>query len=229
MSRDTFAVATALPARAFDVGTRAPRVARPSRLTRIVRGLRIALVCAIVALLAACGGAGGPLVKPGPNPAGGGLLIDSQMEWTRFSGSRFQLWTIDGPLLNRLYLVPTVREKEFIFLGQRQTKRRPDGAFYKRGLREDELRDVILDGLRAVGAVNLQPQDLRPARFGARDGLRFEFSMANEEGLKYDGMVAAFEHDKGLALAIFMAPTEFYYPRDAEKVSTMLDTLRLKR
>jgi hypothetical protein len=41
-------------------------------------------------------------------------------------------------------------------------------------------------------------------------------------------MVAAFEHDKGLALALFYAPVEYYYPRDETKVSAMLDTLRWK-
>jgi hypothetical protein len=182
----------------------------------------------LVLSLSACGGAGGPLVRPGPNPAGGKLMIDSEMEWTRLQTTRYQLWTMDGELLNRLYLVPTVREKEFIFLGQRQTKRRPDGAFYHRGLRPDELRDLILDGLRAVGTANVEARNLRPARFGARDGLRFEFSLANEEGLKFQGMAAAFEHEKGLSLAIFMAPAEYYYPRDEAKVSKMLETLRLR-
>jgi hypothetical protein len=190
--------------------------------------LRWTALALLAALLAGCATGGGPLVKTGPNPAGGRLTIDSEMEWTRFAAARYQLWTIDGPLLNRLYLVPRVREKEFIFLGERQTKRRPDGAFYQRGLRADELRDLILDGLRAVGAVNLEARDLRPANFSGRDGLRFEFSMANEEGLKYQGMAAAFEHEKGLALAIFLAPSEFYYPRDEAKVAKMLGTLRLK-
>jgi len=201
----------------------------PSRpISRRLHALMLPLLLLVCATIAGCSSLGGPLVSPGPNPAGGKLMIDSEMEWTRISAPRYQLWTIDGPLLNRLYLVPSVREREFIFLGERQTKRRPDGAFYKRGLREDELRDLVLDGLRAVGAVDLTSRDLRPARFAGRDGLRFEFSMANEQGLKYQGMVAAFEHEKGLSLALFMAPSEFYYPRDAEKVSKMLDTLRLK-
>ncbi|HEY1138073.1 MAG TPA: hypothetical protein VGE64_11355 [Xanthomonadaceae bacterium] len=193
----------------------------------IVRTLRILALAALLCTLAACA-SGGRLVKPGPNPAGGKLTIDSEMEWTRMSASRYQLWTMDGELLNRLYLIPRVREREFIFLGQRQTKRRPDGAFYHRGLRADELRDLILDGLRASGTANVEATNLRPARFGNRDGLRFEFSLANPEGLRYRGMAAAFEHEKGLALAIFLAPGEHYYPRDAEKVSKMLETLRLK-
>jgi hypothetical protein len=183
------------------------------------------LLCAALAL-AGCTSTGGPLVQPGPNPAGGGLMIDSEMEWTRVSSQRYQLWTIDGELLNRLYLVPRVREGEYIFLGRRQTARRPDGPFYRRGMREDELRDLVIDGLRLAGGVNVASRNLRPTTFSGRDGLRFDFSLSNEEGLKYEGMVAAFEHDKGLALAIFLAPSEYYFERDATKVSKMLDTLR---
>ena len=186
--------------------------------------LRWIALLAVISLLAACSAS--PLVKPGPNSAGSQLMIDSEMEWTRVSMSRYQLWTIDGELLNRLYLIPTVREREYIFLGHRETRRRPDDPFYKRGMRADELRDLVLDGLRASGAVKVDDSNLRPVNFSGREGLRFEITLSNEEGLQYQGMVAAFEHEKGLALAIFLAPSEYYYPRDAAPVSRMLDTLR---
>lgn len=189
---------------------------------------RLAWMCFVLLMLAGCASSGGRLVQPGANPAGSRLTIDSEMEWTRMSTMRYQLWTIDGELLNRLYLVPSVREGEYIFLGHRQTTRRPDGPFYKRGMRADELRDLVADGLRMSGAVNVASTNLRPVDFGGREGLRFDFSLSNEEGLAYQGMAAAFEHEKGLALAIFLAPREYYYPRDAEKVSKMLDTLRWK-
>lgn len=182
----------------------------------------------LTVLLAACASSGSRLVTPGPNPAGKNLTIDSQMEWTRISGTRFQLWTMDGELLNRLYLIPVVREREYIFLGSRQTKRRPDGPFFKPGMRADELRDLIVDGLLASGAINISASNLRPATFGNHEGLRFEMTLANQEGLKYQAMAAAFEHDRELALAIFMAPSEYYYPRDEQKVDRMLDTLRWK-
>ena len=185
------------------------------------------LALVMASLLAACAG-GGPLVRPGPQAAGGRLMIDAGMEWTRMSGYREQLWTMDGPLLNSLHLIPAVREREFIFLGERQTRRRPDGAFYRRGMRPDELRDLIVDGMRAAGAVNVTTSNLRPASFGGREGLRFEMALDNERGLRYRAMAAAFEHEKGLALALFYAPAEHYYPRDEALVSAMLDTLRLK-
>ena len=189
-----------------------------------IRGL---IVAALTLLLAACA-SGGPLVTPGRTTAGGNLSIEAGMEWTRMGGMREQLWTIDGPQLNSLHLIANVREREFIFLGERQTTRRPDGAFYHRGMRADELRDLIADGMRAAGAVNVVASNLRPVDFGGREGLRFEMAMDNEAGLKYRAMAAAFEHENGLALALFYAPAEYYYPRDEAKVSAMLDTLRWK-
>lgn len=191
---------------------------------KFVRSIVLAFA---ILLLAACA-AGGPLVTPGTQRVGSRLTIEAGMEWTRMQGMREQLWTIDGPQLNSLHLIPQVREREFIFLGQRQTRRRPDGAFYHRGMRPDELRDLIVDGLRASGAVNVAVTNLRPADFGGREGLRFEMAMDTEAGLKYRAMAAAFEHENGLALALFYAPTEYYYPRDEARVSAMLDTLRWK-
>lgn len=187
-----------------------------------------AIIVVVLALLLAACAAGGPLVTPGTQRIGGNLSIDAGMEWTRMQGMREQLWTIDGPQLNSLHLIPSVREREFIFLGERQTKRRPDGAFYHRGMRPDELRDLVIDGMRASGAVNVTASNLRPVDFGGREGLRFELAMDNEAGLKYRAMAAAFEHDKGLALALYYAPVEYYYPRDEARVSAMLDTLRWK-
>jgi hypothetical protein len=192
-----------------------------------MRRMHAVIVVVLALLLAACA-AGGPLVTPGTQRVGSQLTIDAGMEWTRTQGLREQLWTIDGPQLNSLHLIPIVREREFIFLGERQTKRRPDGAFYHRGMRPDELRDLIADGMRAAGAVNIVVTNLRPVDFGGREGLRFEMAMDNETGLKYRAMAAAFEHEKGLALALFYAPVEYYYPRDEAKVSAMLDTLRWK-
>jgi hypothetical protein len=193
----------------------------------VKQGIRAVLFgTSLALLLSACATSGhGPLVEPGPNQAGK-LTLQSEMEWTRASTQRYQLWTMDGELLNLLYLIPTVKEGDYIFLGQRQSKRRPDGPFYHRGMRADEIRDLVSDGLFGAGFVGVQATNLRPANFGGREGLRFDLTMSNPEGLQYQGLVAAFEHDKGLALAIFIAPSEYYFPRDGEKVSRMLDTLR---
>ena len=89
--------------------------------------------------------------------------------------SRYQLWTIDGELLNLLYLIRTVKEGEYIFLGQRESKRRPDAPYYHRGMREDEMRDLVADGLLQRGLRRRgRRRNLRPGDFGGREGLRFD-------------------------------------------------------
>jgi hypothetical protein len=192
------------------------------------RTLRVALTaCALTLLLAACASGGGTTrhVVPGEMRAGK-LTLNSEMEWTRGSTSRYQLWTMDGELLNLLYLIPVVKEGDYIFLGQRESKRRPDAPYYHHGMREDELRDLVSDGLLNAGFIGVSPSNLRPATFGDRAGLRFDLDMQTAEGLQYQGLVAMFEHEKGLALAIFIAPREFYFPRDQAAVSRMLDSMR---
>ena len=113
------------------------------------------LACAIAILVSACASGGtSRLVQPGETRAGK-LVLNSEMEWTRTTSTRYQLWTIDGELLNLLYLIPTVKEGDYIFLGQRESKRRPDAPYYHKGMREDELRDLVSDGLLGAGFVGV--------------------------------------------------------------------------
>ena len=72
----------------------------------------------------------------------------------------------------------------------------------------------------------MRTDNLRAATFGAYPGVRFDITLVNESGLEYQAMAAAFEHDRTLALALFIAPSEYYYPRDSAKVDRMLATLR---
>ena len=184
------------------------------------------VACAVALLLGACATSGTSRLVPVGEVRSGKLVLNSEMEWTRATSSRSQLWTIDGELLNLLYLIHTVKEGDYIFLGQRESKRRPDAPYYHKGMREDELRDLVADGLLNAGFVGVSPKNLQPATFGTHAGLRFDLDLQTSEGLQYPGLVAMFEHDKGLALAIFIAPREYYFPRDGAKVSRMFDTLR---
>ena len=80
----------------------------------------------------------GRLVQPGTVEAGN-IVVDTPLAWSRFTFSRYQIWTIDGIPLNRLYFIPSVRNGEHVFLERRATKRRPDGPVYRTGMRPDEM------------------------------------------------------------------------------------------
>lgn len=180
----------------------------------------------LVGLLAGCGG--GRLVQPGTATASG-IVIDTPIAWSRFEFPRYEIWTIDGITLNRLYIIPAVKNGEHVFLERRVSKNRPDAPAFRSGMRADEIRDIVLDALTETGAVSIDSNGLRPARFGGVDGLRFEFEASTAAGLKYRGMVMAAARGDQLSLLVWMAPNEYYYDRDAASVSRILDSARFDR
>ena len=184
-----------------------------------------ALFSALIAL-AACSSAGGRLVSAGTDVHPFDLQIDTNMDWARVRLPRVELWTIDGLPLNEFVIVSRVKPNEHVFLDSRERKRRPDGPWYRPGMRPDEIRDVILDALRQQGWSNVSASNLRPAQFGAVAGLRFDAQLTQQNGLRYKATFGAAERGGRLTHFFWMAPAEYYYARDIDAVSRMIDTLR---
>ena len=191
------------------------------------RHLRLVALLALLATLAACGtgGRGGRLQKAGDADVFD-MRMDTSLDWARMRVPRQEMWTIDGEALNRLHIFSKVKPGEHVFLGARERKRRPDGPWYRPGMRPDEVRDIVLDAIRGNGWTRVEATALRPASFGGVEGLRFELSMTSQTGLRYKGMVAAAERDQRLTTLVWAAAEEHYYDRDAKAVSHMFDTLQ---
>ncbi len=200
---------------------------RTAVMSPIARIGRCFALFSIVALLACC--ADGRLVKPGVASANGGIMIDTPIAWSRFVFSRYEIWTIDGIPLNRLYIVPSIRSGEHVFLERRVNANHPDAPAFRAGMRAEDIRDIVLDALTETGAVNIQSEALRPAHFGAIDGLRFEFKASTAAGLQYRGMVLAAARGDELSFLLWMAPAEYYYGRDMTLVSKMFDGINFTR
>jgi hypothetical protein len=176
--------------------------------------------------LAGCASAGSELQRAGSTATVFGIQLASPLDWSRIKGPRQEVWTIDGTALNSLIILAGIKPNEHVFMLAREKKSRPDGPWYRAGMRPDELRDVILDGLREQRWARVSASELRPQRFGDLDGLRFDLSMASPDGLLYAGTVAAVEKDGKLNLLLWKAPLEHYHPRDVAAVDSMLDGMR---
>lgn len=185
--------------------------------------VRAALLALALVLVAGCGG--NRLQKAG-NAAVFDLQLETQLDWARVRVPRQEQWTIDGAPLNQLMILSRIKPREHVFLRAKERSWRPDGPWFRAGMRPDEVRDIVLDGLRGAGWANVEARDLRPVRWGATPGLRFDLDLDNPNGLVYRGMVTAAERDGRLTLLVWMAPAEHYYGRDAEAVGRMFDSLR---
>ena len=190
--------------------------------------LRAALLAAAIVLVAACAGAGGRLQEAG-NATVFDLHLDTSLDWARVRQPRIEQWTIDGAPLNQLSIISRIKPREHVFLSARERSWRPDGPWFRAGMRPDEVRDIVLDGLRGAGWANVEASNLRPASWGGVPGLRFEIDLDNPNGLVYRGMATAAERDGRLTVLLWVAPAEHYYGRDAEAVGRMFDSLRFTK
>jgi hypothetical protein len=186
---------------------------------------RLLLLAVLVVLLAACAN-GAQLVKAAHGVRVFDVAFDTNLDWSRENYRRMELWTIDGLPLNEFVLVSKVKPDEHVFLGAHDRKRRPDGPWFRADMRPDEIRDVLLDGLRQDGWNNVSASNLRPARFGDVDGLRFDLQLTHGNGLVYRGMAAAAVHEGRLTHWFWIAPAEHYYGRDVAAVGAMFDSAR---
>ncbi len=186
----------------------------------LVRGALFALALLLVA------GCGGNRLQRAGSAAVFDLQLETQLDWARIRAPRQEQWTIDGAPLNQLMILPRIKPREHVFLRAKERSWRPDGPWFRAGMRPDEVRDIVLDGLRGAGWANVEGLKLRPVRWGGTPGLRFDLALDNPNGLVYRGMATAAERDGRLTLLVWITPAEHYYGRDAEAVGRMFDSLR---
>ena len=188
---------------------------------------RITLLLILI-FLGACASPGGKLQQAGSTATVFDMQVTSNLDWARIKGPRQELWTIDGTSLNSLAIYSGIKPNEHVFLLGREKKSNPNGPWYRTGLRADELRDVIVDGLKGQGWVNVAASNFRPHDFAGKPGIRFDLSLTNPDGLIYRGSVAAIENGGKLNMLFWKAPAEYYAPRDVSSVSSMLDGVRIQ-
>jgi hypothetical protein len=187
--------------------------------------LRIVFLAALTAFLTACASSGGSLQKAGAAADVYGMVIQSELNWSRIKLPRQELWTIDGPGLNSLNIIPDTKPGEHVFHLAKEKKSRPDGPWFRTGMRPDELRDVILDAIREQGWADVDSSGFRPHAFAGVSGIRFDVRQTSPEGLRYQGSVGAFERNGRLTVLYWKAPEEYYYGRDVQAVNRLIDSI----
>ncbi len=190
---------------------------------------RFVAVVLIASLLASCASPGGVLQTAGHVEVYD-LQLDTDLAWARIKDpfKHEEIWTIDGMALNSLSIFSGIAPGEHVFMLSHERSSRPDGPWFRAGMRPEEIRDIIVAAMGDQKMVNIATSNLRPQRFGDVDGLRFDFTMANADGLIYKGTAAAAEKSGKLTVLLWKAPAEYYYGRDVAAVAKMFDGMRFK-
>ena len=171
------------------------------------RGLLLGAASAL--LLAGC--ATGGLVSGQVQNAGASVTLSR--EWSDITfllpsprPRDMKMLSIDGPLLNRLYLA-AVRPGESLLRPSDRDTPRPT---YEADMSDSELVEFVIDCI-AQEYQNPEAGALRPQNMGAAPGIRFDISTRTAEGLDISGTALVARHGDRLQMLLFLAPTEHYY------------------
>jgi hypothetical protein len=168
-----------------------------------------ALLLSATLALTACGG--GSLVT-GPFKVGRAYSVNLQKTWSSVSplylNREVKYLTIDGPLLNNFYLTEGLGVGRSVVRTTRKSRPMP---VVKTDMSETEMAEFVVDTVAAFGYEGVASQDLRPAKFGNVDAVRFDLTAKTDEGLEIKGTSQVAMVGGKLHLMLFLAPGEYYY------------------
>jgi hypothetical protein len=130
-----------------------------------------------------------------------------------------KLLSLDGPLLNRLYLVSALP------VGGRLTpspsKEAPTPALAA-NLSTRERVEFVVDSVSAMGYQHVESANLRPAKFGATDAVRIDLTGVTKEGLDMRGTALIAATGDNLHLILYLAPAEHYFAASLPEVESIM-------
>lgn len=192
----------------------------------IARKLRAAVALAALVSLSAC--AGLKAVPAGPYASGGNQITVGRT-WTDmgrlFDASKgVRLLSIDGPQLNRLFVIDGLKPGEFII--RPVTKEQPTPT-WKTGLSPSEQVEFLADSLSAMQYYRVETGGLRPVKVGDRSGVRFDITAQTVDGLDVSGIAQLVEAGDRLYILLYLAPTEHYFNATKAEVEGIMASARV--
>lgn len=192
----------------------------------IAKTLRAAVALAALVSLSAC--AGLKAVPAGPY-ASGGNQISVGRTWTDMgrlydASKGVRMLSIDGPQLNRLFVIDGLKPGEFII---RPASKETPTPTWKAGLTPTEQVEFLADSLVAMQYYRVETDNLRPVKVDDRSGVRFDITAQTVDGLNISGIAQLVEAGDRLYILLYLAPTEHYFDATKAEVEGIMASARV--
>lgn len=188
---------------------------------------RPAIVGAAALILAACATVSSAPV--GAYEVGSDYRVTLGHEWSNISAimpgrsKKVHLLSVDGPLLNRLYLTDGLTPGEYMLKPARKERPTPT---YKANMAPTELVEFVADSVAALDYQRVETANLRPTKFGDASGIRFDLTAQTAEGLDMAGTATVAESGGRLYVILYVAPKEHYFAAGLPEVEQIMASAR---
>lgn len=177
--------------------------------------------CLAVLLVGACNKYS--MVESSRQTIGDAYSVEPVIGWSEESAGTAELWTVDGPELDAVRLYAALGRGDALFT----TKSDADMPGYDPDMQAPDIADLVVDSIARLGAGEVDATNLRPARFGALDGFRFEVSFYTDDGLRVAGMaLGAKGADGKLHLILFTGAELYYFPKYRDQVERIFQSVQ---
>lgn len=133
------------------------------------------------------------------------------------------LLSVDGPLLNRLYLSEGLIPGDFLV--KPASKEQPTPT-YRAGMTVREQVEFVADSVGALDYLRAETSNLRPAKFGDVDAVRFDITAKTKDGLDMAGAGEVAQTGGKLYVILYLAPAEHYYAAELSEVEAIFKSVR---
>ena len=193
---------------------------------------RISIVLCILLLTSGC--ISYSLVAAGSVTVGN-LQVDTVSDWNKApsaTGASLRkgsvMWTRDGPLLDRLVLIPGVPDGEaLIWVRKKKYAALPEFRSDMLPNELEELAESTFVKYFGEGNAVVTTENLRPHRFGEHSGILFDVNAAVTDAPDQKGTAGAFVADDRLYMVFFFAATPYYYDKHIESAGDVIKSARL--
>lgn len=165
----------------------------------------------------------------GPYKVAADYTVDLSRQWSDMSRmaaigqKKLRLLSIDGPLLDRLYLLDGLSPGEYMVKPAAKDKPTPT---YRSGMSPTELVEFVADSTSALDYQRVQASNLRPVSVSGSDGVRFDLTAQTPEGLDIAGTAMVVERAGKLYVNLYLAPKEHYYGAYLPEVEKVFGSAR---
>jgi hypothetical protein len=183
----------------------------------------IVSAAAAALMLSACSSIG--TAPAGPMKVGGGHTVTLGRSWADISAilpqrqNNVRVLSIDGPMLNRLYLAQGLEDGQGLIKAKSKEKRVPT---YRKDMSPTELVEFTADTVAALGYQRVETEKPRPATFGTLDALRLDIKAMTDSGLEIAGTAQLARQGDKLYVVLYLAPAEHYFAATLPEVESLL-------
>jgi len=192
------------------------------------------LLALAAALISACATMSYQSVLPGVNSLGA-LQVNADTGWnlapahaTPRTTADSQTWTKDGLLLDRLILIPAVKDGESLFVSDDPAAALPPFRANMLPNEIEEMTESTIVKLFGEGEAAVSTEKLRPWGFAEHRGVMFDISVTVTESPDYRGMVGAFIVEEKLYMIVFLAATPHYYDKHVANAEALIKGAQIR-